>query len=229
MSKTIYIDPGHGGNDPGATNGSRYEKNDNLRLAKAVREKLKAQGHTVLMTREGDTNPTLEARIAGAIAAKADLFISLHRNSFTTASACGLEIWVRYTPHAAAAGEVLEQLAKVPNQANRGVKIGAYKVLYGATMPAMLLELGFISNAKDNELFDRHFEDNATAISKGILAALGESWSEPGESTGKPAAPLYRVQIGAFSVKGNAEAFLKTVKDMGLDAFIVAPDVPVNE
>lgn len=222
MSKIIFLDPGHGGPDPGAVNGNRYEKNDNLRLAKAVREKLKAQGHTVLMSREGDSNPSHESRIAAAIAAKADLFCSIHRNSFTNPTSKGIEIWVRYTNHAAAAGEVLEQLAKVLNQANRGVKIGAYKVLYNAPMPAMLLELGFISNTRDNELFDQYFDENATAIARGILAALGVEW----KSTSGPAKSPYRVQVGAFSVRENAEAFLETVKGMGLPAFIVAPDVP---
>ena len=220
MTKIIYIDPGHGGLEPGAVNGHRYEKNDNLKLAKAVKDKLKAQGHIVLLTREDDSNPTLENRMAAAIAAKADLFISLHRNSFTDSTAKGVEIWVRYSNHAAAAGEVLEQLAKLPNQANRGVKIGAYKVLYNAPMPAMLLELGFISNDKDNELFDQNINDNATAIARGILAALGTEWKNPAE----PAKPLYRVQIGAFSVKENAEAFLQTVRGMGLEAFLVAPE-----
>ena len=225
MQKIIYIDPGHGGTDSGAVNNRRYEKNDNLRLAKVLRDKLRAQGHIVLLTREDDSNPTLENRMAAAIAARAELFISLHRNSFTDSSAKGIEIWVRYTPHAAAAAEVLEQLAKLPNQANRGVKIGAYRVLYNAPMPAMLLELGFISNDKDNELFDHNLDENATAIARGILNALGVAWKDPAEET----KPLYRVQVGAFSVKENAEAFLQTVRGMGLQAFLVEPEQAKEE
>jgi N-acetylmuramoyl-L-alanine amidase len=226
MSKIICIDPGHGGDDAGAVNGIRLEKDDNLRMAKAVRDKLRARGHTALLTREGDTRPTLEMRIASAIAAKADLFISLHRNSFTSNTACGIEIWVRYSSHVAAAADVLEEITKIPNQANRGVKIGAYRVLYNAPMPSMLLELGFISNAKDNELYDRHFDDNATAIAKGILAALDEPWKEDAAA---PAKPMYRVQIGAFTVKDNAENFLNTVRDMGLEAFLVQPEDVTKE
>ena len=221
MTKIIYIDPGHGGADSGAVNARRYEKDDNLRLAKLVKDRLREQGHIVLLTREDDSNPTLENRIGAAVAAKADLFISLHRNSFTNSSAKGVEIWVRYSNHAAAAGEVLEAVTKLPHQANRGVKIGAYKVLYNAPMPAMLLELGFISNAKDNELFDQNLDKNATAIARGILAALGESWNNPPVEQVKP---LYRVQIGAFGVKENAEAFLQTVRNMGLQAFLVEPE-----
>jgi N-acetylmuramoyl-L-alanine amidase len=223
MSKLIYLDPGHGENDPGALLGKRYEKNDNFRLAQSVRKKLQAQGHTVLMTRESDTNPSLEARSVAARLAKADLFISLHRNSFPDPTAKGIEIWVRYINHAAVAGIVLEELAKLPNQANRGVKIGAYRVLYNAPMPAMLLELGFISNTKDNELFDTHFDDYAAAISKGIVSALGEEWQD--DKPSQAAKPLYRIQVGAFESRGNAEAFLKYVQeDRGLPAFMISID-----
>ena len=177
IAKTIFLDPGHGGADPGAVNGRRYEKTDNLRIAGAVREKLKARGHTVLMTREEDEyNPSLSARIAVANSARADLFLSLHRNSFNTKEANGIEIWVRYPAHAAAAAILLEELAKCPNQSNRGVKTGDYLVLYNAAMPAMLLELGFISNELDNELFDNHLDIYAESIARGILLALGEEY-----------------------------------------------------
>ena len=228
--KIIYIDPGHGGLDAGATNNKRYEKNDNLKMSFAVRDKLLAQGYTVLLTRETDSaNPSLEARIGAANAAGADFFLSLHRNSFTSSTAKGIEIWARYNNHVAAATTVLEAVAEIPHQANRGVKIGAYRVLYNAKMPAMLLELGFISNAKDNELFDTHFDKYATAIAQGILTALGEAWSESGKEAAIENKPLYRVQVGAFGVKTNAEAFLKTVKEMGLSAFIVMTEATKEE
>jgi N-acetylmuramoyl-L-alanine amidase len=226
MGKVIYIDPGHGGDDAGAVYGRRLEKNDNLRMCKSVSHILLTRGHTVLLTRNGDTRPTLEMRIASAIAAKADLFISVHRNSFTSPEACGNEIWVRYPSHVAAAATVLEEVSKVPHQANRGVKIGAYRVLLNAPMPAMLLELGFISNAQDNALYDQHFNDSAAAIAKGILAALDEPWEV---ISAAPANPVYRVQVGAFTVKGNAEAFLQTVRGMGLEAFLVQPEAVNND
>jgi len=206
--------------DVGAVNSERYERDDNLHLAKSVREKLKLQGHTVLMSREeNNINPALVARIDAANAAKADFFISLHRNSFNTPTANGIEIWVRYNNHAVAAAIVLESVANIPHQSNRGVKTGNYLVLYNAQMPAVLLELGFISNTVDNELFDKYLDDYAEAIAKGILAALGEEWKDESEL---PEVPLYRVQIGAFALKENAEAFLETVRNMGLPAFIIS-------
>jgi N-acetylmuramoyl-L-alanine amidase len=222
MSKVIVLDPGHGGNDSGALNGSRYEKNDNLRMAKAVKALLQKQGHTVLMTREDDSNPSYEARIGTAIKAKADLFLSIHRNSFTNTTAKGIEIYARYSPHLAAMATILEELAKEPNQANRGAKLGAYKVLYGATMPAGLIEIGFISNAEDNRLYDLHFDKYAEAIARGICYALGEEYRT---QTGA----RYKVQVGAFNSKENAEAFLKTVQNMGLAAFLVDAKLRLTE
>ena len=110
-----------------------------------------------------------------ATKAKADLFLSVHRNAHTNATAKGIEIYARYSPHLAAMGTILE-LAKEPNQANRGAKLGAYRVLYGATMPAGLVEIGFISNAEDNRLYDLHFDKYAEAIARGICYALGEGY-----------------------------------------------------
>lgn len=222
MTKVIVLDAGHGGSDSGAVNGSRYEKDDNLRMAKAVRHLLEKQGHTVLMTREGDTNPSHETRIATANKAKADLFLSIHRNAHTDKTAKGIEIYARYSPHLAAMATILEELAKEPNQANRGAKLGAYKVLYGATMPAGLIEIGFISNAEDNRLYDLHFDKYAEAIARGICYALGAEYRT---QTGA----RYKVQVGAFNSKENAEAFLKTVQNMGLAAFLVDAKLRLTE
>lgn len=173
MSKTIVLDPGHGGGDSGALNGTRYEKNDNLRMAKAIRDLLVKQGHTVMLTREDDINPSYEARIGMANNAKADLFLSVHRNSWLTTVPNGIEIYARYQPHLTAMATILEELAKEPHQGNRGVKTGAYRVLYNAQMPAGLVEIGFISNTKDNELYDAHFNAYAEAIARGICWTTG--------------------------------------------------------
>lgn len=216
MSKIVVLDAGHGGTDPGAVNGSRYESKDVLKLAKAIRPLLTAQGLHVVMTREEDAYTSLTARTTMANNAKADLFVSLHRNSFTGAGANGVEIWVYTTAGNAdvkAATEVLKRIMAVGAQSDRGIKKGNYHVLRESHMTSMLVELGFISNALDNQLFDKHFDAYAEAVAKGICAALGVEYSGPGT--------LYRVQVGAFRVKENAEAFLETVRQMGLDAFLV--------
>jgi len=222
MSKVIVLDAGHGGTDPGATSGSRYESNDTLMLAQAARKLLIAQGLTVIMTRTSDTYVSLASRTSMANKAGADLFVSLHRNSYSNTTANGTEIWVYTTAGAldeAAAGVVLEQLAAVGIQSNRGIKKGNYHVLRESNMTSMLVELGFISNTADNQLFDRNFDAYAQAIAKGICNALGIAYQTGGATTQSDV--LYRVQVGAFTVKSNADAFLKTVKQMGLEAFLV--------
>lgn len=221
MAKIICIGVGHGGRDSGAINGSRRESDDNLNLALSVAKLLREQGHTAIPTRTDNRDSTPEQRRQIAIDAGANLFIDLHRNSFANATAKGIEIWIRNEVYRQAAGEVLEALSGTPNQGIRGLFVGAYRVLYDMPMPAMLLELGFISNARDNELFDTHLDTYALAIVKGILAALGEPYKEPGATLDN----LYRVQVGAFRSKENADNFLQTVRDMGLPAFLVAPGV----
>jgi N-acetylmuramoyl-L-alanine amidase len=223
MSKTICIGVGHGGSDPGAFNGNRREADDNLKLSLAVAKLIESQGHNAVLTRTTDIAMTIAQRRQKAIDVKADLFIDIHRNSFTNNTAKGIEIWIRDNRYRQAASEVLERLGAIENQGNRGIKVGAYQVLYNMPMPAMLLELGFISNTRDNELYDKHFDANATAISRGILAALGEDWKEPGTSTAKPTAPLYRVQVGAFTDRKNAAGLVDEIRAKGYPCFIVEP------
>lgn len=219
--KTIVLDPGHGGIDPGAVNGVRRESMDALHLAQSVERLLTAQGQNAVMTRTYDENVTLVQRTNKANSLNADLFVSLHRNSFTNATANGVEVWIYTTAGAvdeAAAGAVLEEISAVGVQSNRGIKKGNYHVLRETNMTSMLVELGFISNAQDNDLFDAKLEAYAEAIAKGICEALGEPYKENNPETG---APKYKVQVGAFADENNARSFLETVRQMGLDAFLV--------
>lgn len=238
---TFVIDPGHGGainGDPGAVNGTRQEKNDTLKLGLAVQNLLQAQGHTALLTRSTDTYVSLAARTNYANKTGAELFVSLHRNSFTNSTANGVEIWVYTTDGAvpvAAATEVLERLVDAGVQSNRGIKKGNYHVVRETKMTAMLIELNFISNTKDNELFDTNFDKYAEAIARGMVAAVGGTWKTPAIDSGSNGANsgastgLYRVQVGAFSSESNARAFLKTVQDMGIPAFLVIPGEAKSE
>lgn len=219
------IDPGHGGSDPGAVNGTRKEKDDVLRLAKKIKPLLEGQGHTVLLTRENSTkNITIAERCIMANKVGCDYFLSLHRNS-TAGAASGIEIWV----HSRATTKTVEQARGILTRCcavdgkSRGVKKGAacytdYGVNTGTDMPSALLELLFISNVEDNALFDKHLDDYALAIAKGLVAAVGEKWVD------KPKAPktLYRVQVGAFADKANADRMAKELRGKGYPVVIKA-------
>ncbi|MCL2857728.1 MAG: N-acetylmuramoyl-L-alanine amidase [Oscillospiraceae bacterium] len=226
MNKTIFLDPGHGGVDPGAVNGARFESHDNLRLGRRVQALLERQaGVNVAMSRTLDVFVSLGDRTNHANRVGADLFVSLHRNGFTSPAANGFENWIFTTASAVdegAAREVLERVIEVGVQSNRGIKRGNFHVLRESRMPSILVELGFITNTRDNELFDTHFEAYAQAVARGACAALGITFS------GEAPRQLARIQLGAYTWPDNeagARRDLARIRALpGLqDAWLVIP------
>jgi len=174
--RLIVLDAGHGGSDPGAVQDGRLEKDDNLNLALAVRGKLEALGQKVIMTRSEDVFLPLTERSAISNRYPTDLFVSIHRNAADSPVANGVEnfVYIDPTPRETQAAEiVLDEVVQVGVQSNRGVKQGNFAVLRNTRAPAMLLEMGFITNERDNQLFDLHFNAYAEAIARGIVRALG--------------------------------------------------------
>ena len=175
----VCLDAGHGGTDAGAVNGDRLEKNDNLRMALAVRDKLENAGSerlTVLLTRTDDTFLELQQRVDLANENGATLFVSLHRNS---GGGKGVEVWTSSLKEKAEcrlAQYIMDALEQAGVQKVRGVKHGtagnpdvSYTVVGRTEMPACLVELGFIDNDEDNALLDSHWDAYAQAIADGIL------------------------------------------------------------
>jgi N-acetylmuramoyl-L-alanine amidase len=178
------LDPGHGGHDPGAVMGNRRESDDVLRLALAVRQRLLARGINVVMTRTTDVFVPLSERSAISNRNNADLFLSIHRNAAANPSANGVENFAFTTAPAGTlnyAFNVLNAVIGAGVQNNRGVKRGNFAVLRITNAPANLLELGFISNPRDNQLFDQNLNAYADAITNGIIATL-QGQSLPGRS-----------------------------------------------
>ncbi|MEG2813907.1 MAG: N-acetylmuramoyl-L-alanine amidase [Oscillospiraceae bacterium] len=185
MGKIICLDAGHGGKDSGAILSSRFEKNDTLRMVFAIKAELIKQGFTVILTRDSDEYVSLQERSNFANQKKADYFISIHRNAFSLAIANGVENWIYERTDAQtqkAAELILNEVVGVGVQSNRGVKRGNFHVTRETTMPACLLELNFISNPKDNELFDKNFEGYAKAICKGICKFFNYSYKDQTQS-----------------------------------------------
>jgi len=176
----VCIDAGHGGYDSGAVNNYRYEKDDNLKMAKLVKQYLEEQGIKTIMTRDNDTNVSLRQRCRIANKKEADIFVSIHRNSAEAGK--GIEIWTSRSKNKEdlnLANSILEKLVETEIQENRGVKSGTskgdftdYYVLKNTKMPSCLVELGFISDEKDNELFDNNIEIYAKAIANGIIEEI---------------------------------------------------------
>lgn len=228
MNKKVCIDMGHGGTDPGAVSGNRKEKDDNLMIGMKIISILQQQGVDIVVPRDIDKTVSLQARSNLANSQKVDLFVSIHRNSFSSGQAKGVEIWtqkgVNDATTNALAANILEGIVSEGVSSNRGVKLGDYHVTRETNMPACLVELGFITNSEDNNLFDSKIEEYALAISKGVLKTLGKSYIDPKPPT-PPTPPeegkMYKVQVGAFSNRSNAEALVNDLKSKGYTGFIV--------
>ncbi len=174
----VCLDAGHGADDVGATNGSRYEKDDNLKLTLKIKEKLEAMGVKVYLTRDDDSDVTLAERCKNANKKHCTLFVSIHRNSADDKKANGIEAWVSQNPKGdekELAKKLVEEICAVTGQQKRGVKKGFRDNSYGdyyinsdTDMPSLLLEVGFITNAKDNEMFDSCLDETAQAIARTI-------------------------------------------------------------
>ncbi len=178
----VVIDAGHGGDDYGAIYNDRYEKDDNLALALLVEEKLKKMGIDAVMTRDDDRFISLEKRCNIANRKKAQLFVSLHRNSADGAK--GVEIWIssdETREEINIAERILSGLEKAGISENRGVKSGYargdgnYYVNSHTDMPSCLVELGFINSETDNELYDKLLDEYATEIAKAIAESLAKN------------------------------------------------------
>lgn len=170
--KIVCIDPGHGGKDPGAESGGVQEKDIALTVALKVGARLK--DCEVIYTRTEDVYVGLSERALIANQAKADLFVSVHCNSAPSASANGMEVYVHTTRSAAskrAAHAIYDRLLPASGLRGRGVKSKDFAVLRETAMPAVLVELGFISNPDDcRKLTNFAWQDDAAeAIADGIV------------------------------------------------------------
>lgn len=149
-NKVIVIDAGHGGRDPGAVGiGNRYEKYFTLDVAKRLQKLLSEKGAVVIMTRQRDVKTGLNRRAYIANKHNADLFISVHFNSFVKSNVHGTETYYYKYKDKKLAQHLQMQMAKDLRMKNNGVKRSRLFVLRHTRMPAALVEPGFITNSSD--------------------------------------------------------------------------------
>jgi len=189
-TRTVYLDPGHGGEDPGAIftdeDGKIWKESDiNLGVALKVRDILKKNNVTVIMSRETDKTVELVDRPKDANNKQATLFVSVHTNSFVADTAYGIETWGTLEYSATYAGITDKNLAQNIQNAvikqtkgySRGVKDSTtLAVLRHSIMPSVLIEVGFISNTDEREKMfnDDYRQKLADGIAEGILKTLTE-------------------------------------------------------
>lgn len=179
---TILLDPGHGGMDPGALGVAGKtgpaEAQINLAHALATRTALEKMGAKVVMTREEDSYISLDDRLQQIDTTGCDLFISLHHNSLgeqTDANKVnGLEVYYHTGLSAKAANTMMQNLAGELGRKNRSVSQSYYRVTLMHNTPAMLLELGFLSNPLEYEksVSGTEIKKVAAAIANGVVASL---------------------------------------------------------
>ncbi|WP_374148903.1 N-acetylmuramoyl-L-alanine amidase [Priestia megaterium] len=170
--KIIVVDAGHGGYDPGTSGKSSIEKNLALTTAKLVASRLANAGANVFMTRSNDTFISLSGRVNVSEAKHADAFISIHYNASTSSSANGIaSFYYSESKDKELAKYIQESMAEnAPSMKDMGVRFGDYYVTRENNQRAVLLELGFLSNAHDEQIVssNAYQQQISTGIYQGI-------------------------------------------------------------
>ena len=211
-----YLDFGHGGKDPGAIGPTNLKESDiALKIGMMVKETLENAFEKVITTRDNDKYYSLDYRTKKANNENCDYFISIHLNAASNTSAKGCEIWL-YDENSklqTLANNLCTNLATKMNTPRRGVKYSKkLAVLKNTKMPALLIEIDFISNKEvENYLRnDKNLKNISDTISSTLLSFVNKSLVNDGV--------FYRVCIGSFNNKDNAvnlknQAISKGFKD----------------
>ena len=217
----VFLGVGHGGSDPGAVANNTKEKDLNLSIALACRDELVKHGVSVKMSREKDENDSISEEIKECNAYAPDLAVDIHNNA---GGGDGGEV---FYSHLGGKGKTLAEniLAEIvkTGQNSRGIKTRVnsqgkdyYGFIRQTSCPAVIVECAFVDNASDLKILatESQRKEMGIAIAKGILKTLGVAYQSE-------KATLYRVQVGAYLYRDNAEAMQKKIKAVGFDAFIV--------
>lgn len=219
----IAIDAGHGGADPGAVYQGRQEKDDNLKLALAVGERLQNGGLDVYYTRTEDVYQTPYQKAMAANESGADFLVSLHRNSS--------EYPNQYTGVETLVYEKNGEKVEIAEQINDGLENIGFRnngvksrpglvILRRSKMPAILVESGFINSEEDNRLFDEEFDRIADAIADTVL----QNFQTSDDAAQDQEEVYYRVQTGAFRNRENAIRQQEKLAREGYPVFLLEQD-----
>lgn len=215
-NRKVIIDAGHGGQEPGAVYEGRQEKEDALRLAFDVGNALERRGISVSYTRVSDVYDSPYEKAEMANASDADIFLSIHRNAMPVPGiASGVENLVyEDSGTAGALGRNIGEALAEAGWTDLGVKERpGLVVLRNTKIPAVLVEVGFINNERDNEFLDANMAATADAIADGVLKTFreldeAEKAGRPGGETSRPAEETSRPaeETGRPAVDANRPA-----------------------
>ena len=210
--KNIFIDCGHGGKDSGAIGIDIKEKDYTLLIGTKVINELKNYNCNVFYSRINDKTVSLEERCKLSNSNNCDIFISIHCNSFGDNSANGFETF-SYGGNSSLQNNIHNEIIKAIPIYDRGKKKSNFYVLKHTKAKAVLLELGFITNAKDSILLNNRVDDYVNAIVQGIIKELGLT---PQTTTRE----IYRVCVGSYTIKENADNMMQQLEKDGYKPFI---------
>lgn len=212
----LCFDYGHGGEDPGAVYRGRTEKSDNLEIGRLVALEVRRYGITVDETRTSDKTFNLKERSDFEKKKRYDFFLSFHRNAFKPEKASGVETYtyLKGNPKAKSLARKIQKSLVDIGFVDRGVKTANFHVLRETRSPAILIELGFIDNTLDNEIFVKKKEKIVEAITRAILKEFNIEYKKEKEDI------LYKVIVGSFKEKENAQKRVKALKSAGFDSYI---------
>ena len=171
----VILDAGHGGDDVGCMVDEYQEKEITLAIAKLVQQKLEEKGVVTVLTRSGDDTVSLAQRTQIAAQAGSSLFVSIHSNSYVQDSTVsGLECYYYQNAQGRQLGELIKKAVEDAGIKTRKVKSEDFYVLRENSMPAVLVETGFMTNPEElNRLLDPSYQDQlAGAVADGILNML---------------------------------------------------------
>lgn len=174
--RRVVIDAGHGGTDHGAIRDDTSEKDITLDVSQKVEDMLKKQGYAVLMTRPVDSFVSLADRVAMAEKFNPDIFVSIHVNSSVRPEITGIETHYYHQESLNLAQTVHSSLASAIDSKNRGLFKSKFYVINHTTSPAILVEIGFISN--DNERAQLVSEKRKQATAKAIVEGVNNYFKQ---------------------------------------------------
>ena len=230
----LILDSGHAKNTPGKNNAKEnfYEWQFNNDMQYKIKARCEESGIKVFLTNPNpstvsDISLSTRANLANDYWIKNNkpksIFISLHANAFSNASARGTETYI-----ASNASTTSKNFAKVlndnivsvmkkldPASKDRGVKSENFTVIYKASMPSVLCEYGFYSNLDDLKILKNNKDELVEATVKAVCQYFGIEYKEKVKENSFNGNTLYAVCVGAYKDKNKAESIAKELKKKG--------------
>ncbi|WP_087972036.1 N-acetylmuramoyl-L-alanine amidase [Oceanobacillus rekensis] len=218
----LYLDPGHGGSDPGARGNGINEKDIVLDIALRIRNTLlnDYKNVDVQMSRTSDSSKSLDQRTNEANSWGADYYLSIHCNAYNT-SAQGYEDYIHNSlsnsSQTAAYRDILHaEINKVNELTNRGKKKANFHVLRETSMPAILTENGFIDNTHDANLMKK--SSWREKVAQGHVNGLERAFNL--QSKENDSGTIYKVIAGSFRSRENADERVAYLDSHGIESFV---------